>query len=100
MHVSGAEARITLRQTVLTLTKRAENVERLVIWQVCVDVLELLSPRPRVVRRARAVAKVRILPRLVGTVVRVDTCRRSVPRRMSVPTCGMGSRFLLDAQKL
>ena len=65
-------------------TKRAENVERLVIWQVCVDLLEILSPRPRVVRRAREVAKVRTLPRLVGTVVRVDTCRRSVPRRRSM----------------
>ena len=50
---------------------------------VCVDLLELRSPRPRVVRRAREVAKVRMLPRLVGIVVRVDTCRRSVPRRRS-----------------
>ena len=31
-HVPGAETLITLLQTVLTLTKRAENVERLVIW--------------------------------------------------------------------
>ena len=68
-HVPGAETRITLLQTVLTLTKRAENVERLVIWQVCVDLLERLSPRPRVVRRAREVAKVRMLPRRVGIVV-------------------------------
>ena len=66
--VPGAETRITLLQTVLTLTKRAENVERLVIWQVCVDLLELLNPRPRVVRRAREVARVRIASRLVGTL--------------------------------
>ena len=83
-HVPCAETRITLLHTVLTLTKRAEKVERLVIWQVCVDLLELLSPRPRVVTRAREVAKVRMLPRLVGIVVRVDTCRRSVPRRRSM----------------
>ena len=65
-----------------TQTKRAENVEMLVIWQVCVDLLEHLSPRPRV--RAREVAKVRMLPRLVGIVVKMDTCRRSVPRRTSM----------------
>ena len=64
--------------------KRAENVERLVIWQVCVDLLGLLSPRARAVRTAREVAKVRMLPRLVGIVVRVDTCRRSVPGRRSM----------------
>ena len=80
-HVQGAETRITLLQTVLTLTKRAENVGRSVMWQVCVDLLELLSPTPRVVRRAREVAKVRMLPRLVGTVVRVDTCRRCVTKK-------------------
>ena len=34
-HVPGAETLITLLQTALTLTRRAENVERLVIWQVC-----------------------------------------------------------------
>ena len=56
MHVPGAETRITLLQTVHTLTKRAENVERLVIWHVvCVDPLELLSPRARAVRKAREV---------------------------------------------
>ena len=49
--VQGAVTRITLLQIALTSTKRAENVERLVVWQVCVDLLELLSPRPRVVRR-------------------------------------------------
>ena len=84
MHVPGAETRITLLQTVFTLTQRAENVERLVIWQACVD---LLSPRPRV-RRAREMAKVRMLPRLVGIVVRVDTCRRNAPRRRRRSPCG------------
>ena len=49
--------------------KRAENVGMLVIWQVCVDPLELLSPRPRAVRRAQEVAKVRMLSKLVGIVV-------------------------------
>ena len=56
-HVPGAETLITLLQTVLTLTKRAENVERLVIWQVCVDPLELLSPRPRAVRKGKGGGK-------------------------------------------
>ena len=82
-HVPGAETRITLLQTVLILTKRAENVERLVIWQVCVDLLEL-SARPWAARKAKEVARVRMLPGLVGTVVRVDTCRCSVPRRRSM----------------
>ena len=68
-----AETLITVLQTALTLTKRAENVERLVIWQVCVDPLELLSPRPRAVRKAKEGARVRMLPRLVGTVVRLNT---------------------------
>ena len=80
-HVQGAEARITPLQTALTLTRRADNVERSVIWQVCVDLLELLSPKPRVVARRAKEARVRLLPRLVGIVVRVDTCRPSVPRR-------------------
>ena len=37
----------TSANSVLTLTKRAENVERLVIWQVCVDLMELLSPKAK-----------------------------------------------------
>ena len=36
------------------------------------------------VRRAREVAKVRMLSKFVGIVVSVDTCRRSVPRRRSI----------------
>ena len=47
MHIPGAETRITLLQTVFTLAERAENVEMSVIWQVCVDLLELLCPRQR-----------------------------------------------------
>ena len=51
-HVQDAETRITLQPTVPT--RRAENVERSVIWQVRVDLLEPRSPRQRVaVRRAR-----------------------------------------------
>ena len=81
-HVQGAETRITLQQTVFTLTRRSENVERSVIWQVCVDLLELRSPRPRMVaRRAKEEARVRMQPRLVGTAARVATCHHSVPRR-------------------
>ena len=38
-HFPGAEARITPLQTVLTLRRGAENVERLVTWQVCVSIL-------------------------------------------------------------
>ena len=51
---------------------------------VCVDLLELLSPRPRVVRRANEAKVAKVLSRLVGIVVRADTCRRSVPRRRSM----------------
>ena len=80
-HVQSAVTRITLLQIALTLATRAENVERLVIWQVCVDLLELLNPRPRVVRRAREVAKMRMLSKLVGIVVRVDTCLRNATKR-------------------
>ena len=80
-HVQGAETRITLQQTVFTLARRAENVERSVIWQVCVDLLELLSPRPRVVARRAREAKVQIQPILVGTAARMATCHLSVPRR-------------------
>ena len=54
------------------------------LTSVCVDLLEFLSPRPRVVRGAKEVAKVRMLSKLVGAVVRADTCRRSVPRRRSI----------------
>ena len=84
-HVQGAATRITLLQTALTLTRRAEKVGRLVIWQVCVDLLELLNPRPRVVaRRAKEEERVQMLSRLVGIVVRVDTCRRNAQRRRSM----------------
>ena len=77
----GAETRITLQQTVLTLTRRADNVERSVIWQVCVDLLELLSPKPRVVARRAKEAMVRMLPRLVGIVVRVDHMSSQCPKK-------------------
>ena len=43
------------------------------------------NPQPKANggQKAREVAKVRMLQRLVGIVVRVDTCHRSVPRRRS-----------------
>ena len=53
-HVQDAETRITFQQAALTPTRRAENVERSVIQQVHVDLLEHRSPRQReAVRRAR-----------------------------------------------
>ena len=53
-NVRDVVTRITLQQTVLTLTNRAENVERLVIWRVHVDLLDRRSPIRRVAaRRAR-----------------------------------------------
>ena len=45
-HVQDAETRITLQPTVPTPTRRAENVERSVIWQVRVDLLESLVRFP------------------------------------------------------
>ena len=40
--------------------------------------------RPTAVRRAREVAKVRMLSKHFGLVVRADTCRRNAPRRRSL----------------
>ena len=68
-HVPGAETRITLLQTVLTLTRHTENVGRSVTWQVCVSIFW-----------NSAAARVRMQPRLVGTAARVATCHLSVPR--------------------
>ena len=83
-HVSGAETRITHLQTVLTLTKRAENVERLVIWQVCVDLLENRSPRPRVARRAKEVAEVQMLPTLGWTCGESGHMSSQCPKKKSI----------------
>ena len=78
-HVQDGETRITLQQT--ALTRRAENVERSVIWQVHVDLLGLRSPRPReAARRARVQAQ----PRRAGVVAKVGTCPPSVPRARSL----------------
>ena len=60
--------------------KRAEHVGRLVIWQVCVDLLELVSPRPR------EVAKVRMLSKLVGTHV-VAVSQEEGPRGGRIHHC-------------
>ena len=68
-HVPGAQTRITLLQTVFTLTKRAEHVGKLVIWQVCAsecsgeehvsepwsgedEEIDVQPPRPAVLRGA------------------------------------------------
>ena len=40
-HVQDAETRVTLQQTALAPTRRAEHVENSVIWQVRVDLLGL-----------------------------------------------------------
>ena len=53
-HVQNVGTLFTLQQTALTPTRRAENVEKSVIWHVRVDLLEHRSPRQReAVRRAR-----------------------------------------------
>ena len=56
-------------------------MEKSVIWQVCVDLLELLSPKPRVVARRAKEARVRMLLRLVGIVVRVDLMSSQCPKK-------------------
>ena len=47
MHVRDVETRSTRPQIVPTLIKRAENVERSVIWQVRADQLDRNNPASR-----------------------------------------------------
>ena len=61
MHVRDMETRSTRPQIVPTLIKRAENVERSVI----------------------KVAKVRVLLKRAGILVKVDTCRHNARRKRS-----------------
>ena len=65
MHVRDVETRNTRLQIVSTLTKRAENVERSVIWQVRVDQLERNNPSQRVMASRKRVAKVRVLQNML-----------------------------------
>ena len=64
-----------------TLIKRAENVERSVIWQVRVDQLERNNPSQRVMASKARVAKVRVLPKHAGIAVKVDTWHHNARRR-------------------
>ena len=49
---------------------------------MCVDLLELLSPRPRVVaRRAKEEARVRMQPRLVGTAAKNGHLSSQCPKK-------------------
>ena len=80
-HVRDVVTRITLQQTVLTLTNRAENVERLVIRRVHVDLLDRRSPIRRVVARRAREARVQVRPKRVGLVARPDTYRPSAPKK-------------------
>ena len=83
-HVQDVETQLTLQQTALTPTRRAEMLKKSVIWRVRLDLLEHRNPRQReAVRRARE-ARVQAQPERVGTVARVGTCRPSVPRRRSM----------------
>ena len=63
MHVQDVEARSARPQIVPTLIKRAENVERSVIWQVRADQLDRNNPSQRVTASRARVAKVRVLPK-------------------------------------
>ena len=47
LHVRDVETRSTRPQIVPTLIKRAENVERSVIWQVRADQLDRNKPKPK-----------------------------------------------------
>ena len=80
MHVRDVETRSTRLQIVPTLIKRAENVERSVIWQVRADQLDRNNPSQRVTASRARVAKVRVLPKRAGIAVKVDTCRHNARR--------------------
>ena len=75
--------RSTRPQIVTTLIKRAENVERSVIWQVRADQLDRNNPSQRVTASGGRMAKVRVLPKSAGSAVKVDTCRHNARRKKS-----------------
>ena len=81
MRVRDVETRSTRPQIVSTLIKRAENVERSVIRQVRADQLDRNNPSQRVTASRARVAKVRVLPKRAGIVVKVDTCRHNARRK-------------------
>ena len=70
MHVQDVETRSARPQIVPTLIKRAENVERSVMWQVRADQLDRNNPSQRVTASRARVAKV-VLPKRAGIVVKV-----------------------------
>ena len=82
-HARDVVTRITLQQIALTLTKRAENVERLAICQVRVDLLDHRSLNRRVAARRAREAKVHARPKRAGLVASPDISHSSAPRRMS-----------------
>ena len=61
MRVRDVETRSTRPQIVPTLIKRAENVERSVIWQVRADQLDRNNPSQRITASRARVGKVRVL---------------------------------------
>ena len=81
MHVRDVETRSTRPQIVPTLIKRAEHVERSVIWQVRADQPDRSNPSQRVTASRARVAMVRVLPKRAGIAVKVDTCRHNARRR-------------------
>ena len=83
-HVRNAETRITLRQTAFTSTRRAENMEKSVIWRACVDLPEQRSPTQREAARRAREARVQVQSKRVGIVARTGTCLHSFPRRRSM----------------
>ena len=83
-HVQDAETQITLQQTALTPTRRAESAEKLVIWRVRVDLLQHRSPRQKKVARRAREARVQARLKRVGILAKMSTCRPSVPRKRSM----------------
>ena len=82
--VQDAVTRITLLQMALTLTRRAEKCGK--VGQLASVCRSSGTPQAKAKggEKGGEVAKVRMLSRLVGLVVRVDTCRRNAPRRRSM----------------
>ena len=82
---NNAETQITLQQTALTPTRRAENAERSVIWRVRVDLLEHRSPKEggKKGKVGKGAGMVQAWPKRIVVVARLGTCRPSVPRRRS-----------------
>ena len=83
-HVQDAENADHTSANCPHFDKTCRNAEMSVIWRVRVDLLEHRSPRQREAARRARDARVQAQPKRVGIVVRMGTCRPSVPRRRSM----------------